>query len=249
MQTHSVRFLSSQSSQSHLPLFVFFPGMDGTGWLIDNQLDRLTKRFDVRRLAIASDDRSNWSQMTAQAAKLIAAERAEGQELYLCGESFGACLAMHVAGHLGKDVDELVLINPASSFARTPLLSAGSALSNLLPDAMYPISARILVNFLINADRVTATERQRLTDAMLSVNPKSAAWRLELLRQFRADVVAAKLLDIPVVLIAGELDRLLSSVSEVNILQQLLPKSKVILLPNSGHACLLERDLYLADLL
>jgi pimeloyl-ACP methyl ester carboxylesterase len=249
MQPHSVSFLPTQQPQPHLPLFVFFPGMDGTGRLFDKQVDRLMERFDVRRLAVSSNDRSNWSNLTEQAVKLIAAEQSAGQELYLCGESFGACLAMQVAGKFGPAVNELVLINPASSFARFPLLAAGSAFSNLLPDMMYPISARILANFLINIDRVTAVERQRLIDAMLSVKPKSATWRLDLLRQFPVDVIVSELVDIPVVLIAGERDRLLPSVFEVRILQRLLPRSKMILLPNSGHACLLERDLCLADLL
>jgi hypothetical protein len=36
---------------------------------------------------------------------------------------------------------------------------------------------------------------------------------------------------------------------EVRILSQMLPKSKTKLLPHSGHACLLERDIHLADLL
>ncbi len=249
MQTPSIRFLPVQLTQPHLPLFVFFPGMDGTGWLLDKQAERLMKRFDVRRFAVASDDRSHWLDLTEQAVKLILSERSDGQELYLCGESFGACLAMQVAGHIGKAVDELVLINPASSFSRFPLLATGSTLSNLLPDMMYSFSAKILASFLTNADRVTAKDQQRLVDAMLSVHPRSAAWRLALLKRFQVDKVVSKLVDIPVVLIAGERDRVLPSAFEVRILQRLLPKSKLILLPNSGHACLLERDLYLTDLL
>jgi pimeloyl-ACP methyl ester carboxylesterase len=249
MQPNSVSFLPTQQPQPHLPLFVFFPGMDGTGRLFDKQMGRLMKRFDVRRLAVSSNDRSNWSDLTEQAVKLIATEQSAGQELYLCGESFGACLAMQVAGKIGEAVNELVLINPASSFARFPLLAAGSVLSNLLPDIMYPFSARILANFLMNADRVTTKEQQSLVDAMLSVHPRSAAWRLALLKQFQVDTVVSELVDIPIVLIAGERDRVLPSVFEVRILQRLLPKSKMIFLPNSGHACLLERDLYLADLL
>ncbi len=249
MQPHSISFLPTRQPQPHLPLFVFFPGMDGAGWLFDGQVDRLMKRFDVRQLAVSSDDRSHWSELTEQAVKLIASEQSAGQELYLCGESFGACLAMQVAGKLGNAVNELVLINPASSFARFPLLAAGSVLSNLLPDVMYSLSAKILASFLINPDRVTAIEQQRLVEAMLSVHPKSAAWRLALLRQFQVDTVVPKLADISTVLIAGECDRILPSVFEIRILQRLLPKSKMIMLPNSGHACLLERDLYLADLL
>jgi pimeloyl-ACP methyl ester carboxylesterase len=129
------------------------------------------------------------------------------------------------------------------------LLAAGSALSGLLPDALYPLSAMILVNFLINSDRVSPTERQNLTDAILSVQPQTAAWRLNLLRQFPVNSIVPKLVDLPILLIAGQLDRLLPSSLEVGILAQMLPKSKTLLLPSSGHACLLERDIHLTDLL
>ncbi len=249
MPLHPLSFLQPRPVQPHLPLFVFFPGMDGTGKLFEKQIDGLATRFDIRCLAIASDDRTNWSELVDRSMQLIATELSEGRELYLCGESFGACLAMQVAGRLRTKIDRLVLINPASSFGRFPLLASGSALSGLLPDIMYPLSARILVNFLIAADRVARPEQQSLIDAMLSVQPQTAAWRLNLLRQFPVNSIVPELVDIPVVLIAGVLDRLLPSLLEVQILARLLPKSKTTLLPSSGHACLLERDIQLVDLL
>jgi pimeloyl-ACP methyl ester carboxylesterase len=249
MQLHPLSFFQPRPTQPHLPLFVFFSGMDGTGKLLHKQIDRLSAKFDVRCLKIASNDRSDWTGLVDRTLKLIAGELFEGQDLYLCGESFGACLAMQVAAQIDIKIDELVLINPASSFGRLPLLASGSALSGLLPDALYPLSARILVNFLVAADRVATTERQSLLDAMLSVQPQTAAWRLNLLRQFRVDAIVPKLVDIPTVLIAGELDRLLPSPLEVRFLGKLLPKSKTTLLPCSGHACLLEQDIHLVDLL
>jgi pimeloyl-ACP methyl ester carboxylesterase len=249
MPLSAVSFLPPRLIQPHLPLLVLFPGMDGTGTLFDKQIVGTIERFDLRCLTIASDDLSSWSVLIDRAVQLILAALAPAQQLYLCGESFGACFAMQVAQQLGTKIDRLVLINPASSFARLPLLAAGSALSSLLPDALYPLSARILVSFLINEDRVTPAARQHLLDAILSVQPQTAAWRLNLLRQFPVDAIAPKLIDIPILLIAGQLDRLLPSSLEVRILSRMLPKSKMLLLPRSGHACLLERDIGLIDLL
>jgi pimeloyl-ACP methyl ester carboxylesterase len=249
MQLHPLSFFQPRPTQSHLPLFVFFSGMDGTGQLLHKQIDRLASKFDIRCLKIASNDRSDWTGLVDRSLKLIAGELADGQQLYLCGESFGACLAMQVAGQISDKICELVLINPASSFGRLPWLAGGSALSGLLPDALYPLSARVLVNFLVAADRVAATERQSLIDAMLSVQPQTAAWRLNLLRQFQVDAIVPEIIDVPTVLIAGELDRLLPSPLEVRFLGRMLPKSKTKLLPHSGHACLLEQDIHLVDLL
>jgi pimeloyl-ACP methyl ester carboxylesterase len=244
----SLSFWQPRPAQPNLPLFIFFPGMDGTGKLLHKQIDGLALKFDIRCLTIDSNDRTDWVGLVDRSLVLIDRELAVGQELYLCGESFGACLAMQVAGQ-AKNVAKLVLINPASSFMRLPWLAWSSALSGLLPDALYPTSARILVNFLIATDRVAVTERQSLVDAMLSVNPQAAAWRLNLLRRFQVHSIVPDIIDIPVLLIAGELDRLLPSLLEVKILQRLLPKSKTTLLPSSGHACLLEKDIHLADLL
>jgi pimeloyl-ACP methyl ester carboxylesterase len=114
----------------------------------------------------------------------------------------------------------------------------------MLPDRLYPLSTRILASFLVNADRVLADDRQKLLDAMLSVPPQTASWRLNLLRQFKIDDVLPSLVDIPALLIAGERDRLLPSAMEVRFLSKMLPKSTAVILPNSGHACLLEKDLY-----
>ena len=249
MQSHPVSFLPPPTSKSHLPLLVLFPGMDGTGRLFDRQISSLSDRFDIRCLSIASNDLTSWTGLANQAIRLILAELSAGQTLYLCGESFGGCLAMQVAQQLGTRTNQLILINPASSFARIPLLAAGSALSGLLPDTLYPLSAMVLVNFLINSERVDPLERQSLIDAMLSVHPQTAAWRLSLLRQFPVNAIVPKLIDIPTLLIAGKLDRLLPSQLEIHILGGILPKARTILLPDSGHACLLERGICLAALL
>ncbi len=249
MSRHLISFLTPHLVQPHLPLLVLFPGMDGTGKLFHKQLAGLVDRFDIRCLSIPTNDLTGWTGLIDRAVSLIISELTRGQALYLCGESFGACFAMQVAQQLGTKINKLTLINPASSFARQPLLAAGSALSGLFPDALYSLSAMILVNFLIDGDRVDATERQSLIDAILSVHPQTAAWRLNLLRQFPIDSIVSKLTDIPTLLIAGGLDRLLPSSLEISILSQLLPNSKTLLLPTSGHACLLERDIHLSDLL
>jgi pimeloyl-ACP methyl ester carboxylesterase len=246
---HSLSFFQPRPSQPDLPLFIFFPGMDGTGRLLYKQVDSLAARFDLRCLEIPRDDRSDWERLIDRAVKLIDMERAGERGLYLCGESFGACWAMQVAGQMKSQIDKLVLINPASSFVRLPWLTEGSALSSLLPDTMYPLSARILAKFLVNADQVSDRDRQSLLDAMLSVRPQTAAWRLNLLRQFQLQSVLPEIVDLPVLLIAGERDRLLPSVMEVRFLERELPRSKTLLLPNSGHACLLEKEINLADLL
>uniref|UniRef100_A0ACD5GWX7 Uncharacterized protein n=1 Tax=Desertifilum tharense IPPAS B-1220 TaxID=1781255 RepID=A0ACD5GWX7_9CYAN len=44
--------LAPSQIQPHLPLFIFLPGMDGTGQLLRSQTSSLEQAFDVRCLAI-----------------------------------------------------------------------------------------------------------------------------------------------------------------------------------------------------
>ncbi len=245
----ALRFLTPAQPQEQLPLLIYFPGMDGTGELFARQQQQLADRFDVRCLAIPGNDLSGWEELTERTLQLIAQElEHRSREIHLCGESFGACLAMLIAARLPQ-IEQLTLINPASSFARLPWLTSGSLVANVLPEPLYQVAARLLTSFLIEVDLVAVADRQNLVKAMLSINSPTAAWRLGLLRQFKVHSVVPQLAGISTLLIAGECDRLLPSKLEVQILQRQLPQAKTIFLPRSGHACLLEIETNLAQIL
>ena len=46
-----------------MPLFIFLPGMDGTGELLYLQTEDLQHSFDLRCLVIPSSDTSSWEQL------------------------------------------------------------------------------------------------------------------------------------------------------------------------------------------
>jgi pimeloyl-ACP methyl ester carboxylesterase len=245
----ALKFLNVQPRQPHLPLLIYLPGMDGTGQLFGRQQRQLANRFDICCLAIPGNDVSAWDELVDRTLQLIRAElMAHAQEIYLCGESFGACLAMLVAAQL-PNCRQLTLINPASSFARLPWLTAGSLVAEILPEPLYQVSARLLASLLIEVDLVAVIDQQRLLQAMLSIAAPTAAWRLGLLRKFQVHTVVPRLVRVPTLLIAGERDRLLPSKLEVQILQRQLPQSQTIFLPYSGHACLIETKTNLAQLI
>ena len=56
-------------------------------------------------------------------------------------------------------------------------------------------------------------------------------------------------LNIPTLVVAGAADGLLPSVEEAQKLTNLLPHAKMTVLPQSGHACLLETDINLYEIL
>ncbi len=246
-----LRFLAPKEPKVNYPLFVFLPGLDGTGQLLKTQLPGLEKFFDIRCLSIPADDLSDWSGLVEQTADLIQAERQLGlsRPVYICGESFGGCLALKLAAYSHDLFDRMILINPASSFSRQPIMGWGSTVVKWLPTPLYQISTIGLLPFLIASERISPQNRNRLLRAMQSVTADSAAWRLSLLNDFNLDEIPLHQIPQSVLIMASEADRLLPSVTEADRLVRYLPNARKISLPDSGHACLLEREIRLEEIL
>ncbi|MEA5595807.1 alpha/beta hydrolase [Rivularia sp. UHCC 0363] len=243
-------FLVPKTIRSEYPLFIYLPGMDGSGQLLRTQTDGLEATFDVRCLAIPRDDLTSWDELTNSVLKLIYAElKTTQRSVYLCGESFGGCLAQKVAiaaPHLFK---RIILLNPASSFRIRPFFYWGSQFTDLVPNFFYDVGALGLLPFLASLPRMSSSDRQELLKAMRSVPPETIRWRISLLREFYIDEYKLSQLTQPILLIAGANDRLLPSQTEALRLANVFPSSKIIILPESGHACLLEKDINLYEIM
>ncbi|MBD1806002.1 alpha/beta hydrolase [Microcoleus sp. FACHB-SPT15] len=244
-------FLTPVRINRNYPLFVFLPGMDGTGHLLRSQTQGLEKAFDVRCFAIPPNDSTNWEDLAEAVIHLIEAElvNTPSRSIYLCGESFGGCLAVKVALRSPELFDRIILINPATSFNQRPLLRWGSQLGRWVPDYFYEISAFALLPFLSALSRTSPNDRRALLEAMHSVPPKTVNWRLEMVTEFEIDETQLRQLTQPVLVIAGAADRLLPSVLEAERLASLLPNAKKVVLPESGHTCLLEINVNLFEIL
>lgn len=235
--------------QPQHPLFVFIPGMDGSGDLLSTQLPHLRQRFDIRCLSIPPNDLTPWSGMVEQTLKLIHLTQARPRPVYLCGESFGACLAMLVATKAPDLIHRLILINPASAFHRNPWLQWIATMTPLASDYLYRSSSLAMLPLLISMGRVSRENQQALLFAVRQVSQATAAWRLALLSYFRLDSIPLRRFKHPALIIAGEADRLLPSADEARRLAEHLPQAKSYLLPYSAHACLLEDQVNLCQIL
>ncbi|ERN40822.1 lysophospholipase [Rubidibacter lacunae KORDI 51-2] len=242
-------FLTPAQGRPNSPLFVFLPGMDGTGSLLRTQTNSLERCFDIRCLALARDDQSNWDDMSDAVLELIDAERDGDRPVYLCGESFGGCLALKVATRAPELFARLVLVNPASSFRQRPFLSWGAAGTRWMSASIFKASAVLVLPFLVALERVASDDRLALVEAMRSVPAETVRWRLSLLERFDLSESALARLKLPVLLLAGGSDRLLPSVEEAGRLANVLPDARVVVLPDSGHACLLETEVRLSDIM
>ncbi|NWF61812.1 MAG: alpha/beta fold hydrolase [Fischerella sp.] len=244
-------FLAPRRLQPEYPLFVYLPGMDGTGQLLRTQTVGLEAGFDVRCLAIPREDLTSWEVLTNNVLDLIHTEleKSSQRPVYLCGESFGGCLAQKVAAAAPQLFKRIILINPASSFHLRPLYEWASQFSYLVPSCFFDIGALGLLPFLASLSRISRSDRQELLRTMRSVPAETVLWRLSLIREFHIDEQQLRQLTQPVLLVASILDRLLPSLSEAERLANILPNAKMVVLPESGHACLLETDINLYEIM
>lgn len=244
-------FRTPRPTNPRAPLFIYLPGMDGTGLLLDRQLAGLEKGFDIRCLTLALNDLSTWEKLTEQVINLVKVElRQEAQQsVYLCGESFGGCLALKVIDRAPELFKRLVLINPASSFKHDPRTYWGSWLVRPFPEPLHRLSCLSFLPFLAALSQISPNNRRALLDAMQSVSQETSVWRISLLRDFQISEAELRRITQSSLIIASRNDRLLPSVAEAERLSALLPNAQTYTLPNSGHACLLEADVDLYNII
>ncbi len=247
-----LHFLKPRGCHPEKPLFVFLTGMDGTGELFYLQTDSLATAFDIRCLKIPPDDFSDWNDLCEQVIALIKEELLSNSHcsVYICGESFGGCLALQVALRSPPQlVSHLVLVNPATSFNKSPWLSLGIPITAIMPEVIYQASTAVLLPYLVVPEKVSPTERCALLYAMKSVPSQNSSWRLSLMKTFRIEAHSLGNLNQQLLIVAGTRDRILPSVAEAKRLVRLCPQAKDVVLPTSGHACLLEQDVNLYEIL
>ena len=64
--------LTPSQPKPHQPLFVYLPGMDGSGYLLRSQLPHLAPHFDIRCLQLPPDDLRDWHSLAQETLDLLA---------------------------------------------------------------------------------------------------------------------------------------------------------------------------------
>ncbi|WP_242054582.1 alpha/beta fold hydrolase [Nostoc sp. FACHB-190] len=100
-----------------------------------------------------------------------------------------------------------------------------------------------------NLKQISPAASQALLKSTSSAPKATASQRLALMREFDIDEKKLSQITQPVLLIAGKNDRLLPSEAEAQRLSSIFPNSQLITLPHSGHACLVEKDVNLYQIL
>lgn len=245
-------FLIPRCPNPNLPLLVFLPGMDETGKeLLSLETKSLEAGFDVRCLVIPPNNFMTWEQLTESAITLIQVELEKSlqQTVYLCGESLGGCLALKLIERAPHLFRRLILINSASSFHRVVWLNQSSRLLAWIPPVLYKLSPIVILWLTSALTRIPLARLRILWKAAQAAPKKTAEYRLSQLSEFRIDESHLRCFNHPVLLIASQVDRLLPSVSEAQRLSKIFPTAQVVVLPHSGHTCLVEPKISLYQIL
>lgn len=245
-------FLAPHASNPGCPLLIFLPGMDETSKaLLSLETKSLEAGFNVRCLVIPPENTMTWEELTESTIALIQLEleNLSRETAYLCGESLGGCLALKLIEHSPQLFKRLILVNSASSFHRVAWLNQTPHLFAWMPSLLYKLSPIVILWLTSAVIRIPLTRLRILWKAAQSAPKKTAQCRLSLLSEFRLNETHLQQFSHPVLLIASQADRLLPSVSEARLLSQMFPAAYVVILPHSGHTCLVEPDVSLYEIL
>lgn len=246
-----LNFLTPTPPNPQFPLLIYLPGMDGSGLLLREQIPHLQTKFDLRCLSFPPEDRSDWEDLVKQTIELIKNELKKNyhRPIYLCGESFGGCLALQIALKDPSLIQRLIVINSASAFRHQPLIQWAVSFTQWIPNFFYNLSVFGLFNFLACVDRMSYPNQEALLKATQAVSQSTSAWRLNLVNNLKISEQELNRILIPTLIIASGADQLLPSITESDLLVKNIPQSYRIILPKSGHACLLETEVNLGKII
>ena len=126
------------ASHTARPLMAYLPGLDGTGFAASAQFESLASAFDLVAMNVPARDRGGFDDLVDAVVRFLEddARNEQDRAVYLLGESMGGLVALGVAQTRPDLVDYLILVNPASSFDRSPWPRVGPLLPNL-PEQLY----------------------------------------------------------------------------------------------------------------
>lgn len=224
--------------------------MDGSGRLLRSQ-KQIWHNFDVRCLSLPPVYGVSWQKLTQQLTGLIQKELSfhSHRQVYLCGESFGACLALKLIETNPNLCNHVILVNSASAFQQRQWLNLGSYITEIMPRLIYQGATNLLLPFLAKLEAVSVRERKRLLKVMQSLPPLVVSWRINLLQNFQLNKSKLNQFSQPVLILASDEDKILPSLEEAQNLKQIFFQSQVNILTQSGHCCLLEEKINLYDII
>ncbi|GMI49547.1 hypothetical protein ScalyP_jg501 [Parmales sp. scaly parma] len=241
------------------PILLYIPGFDGTLLSPFLQFPELSSHFEIFGLETDPSDRSTFASLKSYVTDwILESER----PVYLCGESFGGLLSCSVASSFSHDnhnLKGLILVNPATSYGTSALKEQGAIaanssnffsyianLINLLPLFTDQHSFNQLFQILggSNVPSIIDTPAKEAYLGRYAFNlwkklkfmPQSTLiFRLKLLSTPISDATISNI-RVKSLIVVAENDNTLDSVSEAARLSNLIPDTKIHVVPGGGHS-------------
>jgi pimeloyl-ACP methyl ester carboxylesterase len=218
---------------------VLVPGLDGTGLLFYRQVPLLERHWRVTTHR-HRDSAADMSELVGELDARVS-EIADGQRVTLVGESFGGALSLSYALAHQDRVARLVILNSFPYFDPKLRLWLGYHLLRATPWGVMPM-VRQLTAWRLHSKHTGPQELQRFHTLMRATTRQGYLSRLHMLRSYD---VRSRLheLQVPVLYLAADNDRLVPSVAQATLMASLTPRATRRVLEGHGHICLIAPDL------
>lgn len=120
------------------PLYLYLPGIDGTGLAAYKQFDGLMRHFNFMTYVVPPTNRDSFEALAAGLDAFfqeVVRDVPPTTPVYVMGESFGGLLALELAARNPGLVDRVVLVNPATSYTKSLWPQIGPVLLQTPPEA------------------------------------------------------------------------------------------------------------------
>jgi pimeloyl-ACP methyl ester carboxylesterase len=224
------------SKRGNGPLLIYIPGLDGTGELFFRQIPTLRTHYSVVTFPLRQAAPFDYSDLVRDVVEILDQEKTD--KATLIAESFGGTIALVFALHHSNRIEHLVLVNTFPYYRRRTLLRIGSMLLPLAFTPLIQVGRKLLLKPLLFKEQVDESAMNTLFKFSLTQSKEAYRQRMNLIRQFdvRKQLSA---ITAPVTFVAAGKDKLVPSVREARFMSAKIPGSRIVILNDHGHSCLL----------
>jgi len=228
----------------HAPATVIFvPGLDGTALMFYRQVPLLAERFNVVAFPLPDDPDMEMDDLVEDLARLIT--EVSTDDVLLCGESFGGALSLSLALKHPELVAGLVIVNSFPIIRSRWKLYLGPWLLRMVPWMAMPI-ARRFTEAKLHSPHAHPDDIREFRERSKAIGKRGYLKRIKILQGYD---IRERLheLELPVLFLAGDCDKLVPAVEEASFMAERMPIAEVRILKGYGHVCLINHDLDLLD--
>jgi pimeloyl-ACP methyl ester carboxylesterase len=227
-------------------LVLLIPGLDGTGKLFKRQTAHF-KRHHIASKIVNLHGASSQTIQSHAAQVMGMMERHPDTAIHLFGESYGACVVLEVLASAPKNLASAALLNPLTAIRRTPVATLLPQIVKRLPALIWaPLSPAMML--LSNTVKHVAREDIPVFIGVSAKIPRDMfAARLKSAIDYRPDYRKLRQNKVPVLLLASGNDRMMPSSLECGDQQKMIANSRMCILNDLDHQCLLDRRFDLSE--